>query len=349
MIRAALLMAAAAVALSITPVSSRPATAAELKPIKIALGVNGLLWYPSFVARAAGTFREEGLEDQWVEVGGSGTSAIAAVMGGNVAMTMQGLDHAMMASIRGGDLVAFSALVNAYPLPLVLTKKALQKTGITKDMPIDEKINRLKGLTIAVTSAGSGTDEFLRNMLLVRKIDPDTALHIQPLGSADAMLAAFSKDLIDGMVTTAPYPEIVETRGMGLTIIDALHGDLPEMRGVPYSAALTTRTMTQKEPDVIRGATRALAKAMLITRNDPNRSRDLVRQYFPSIAPEVFEKMEASYRGAAATRTTIDQESFDRLVAWKNIAAKTPLKPSYEKAVVTAFSKQADADILGIK
>jgi NitT/TauT family transport system substrate-binding protein len=325
------------------------ALAAELKPLRIALGVNGLLWYPSFVARAAGYFHEEGYDDQWIDVGGSGTNAIAAVMGGDVDMTMQGLDHAMMASIQGADLVAFSALVNAYPLPLVLTKKALEKTGITDDMPVDEKIKRLKGLTIAVTSAGSGTDEILRNMLLVRHIDPDEDLHIQPLGSADAMLAAFSKNLIDGMVTTSPYPEIVETQGLGKTVISPLRGDLPEMQNVPYSAALATRTKTEQDPEMIAAVTRALAKAIKLTRDNPTKARDLLKQFFPKIEPAVFEKMEASYRQAAAKHTLIDRASFDKLVAWKNIAKAGSLKPSYEKAVVTTFAQKADAEILGEK
>ena len=325
------------------------ASAQQLKPLRIALGVNGLLWYPSYVARAAGYFHEEGLDDQWLNVGGAGTDAIAAVMGGNVEMTVQGLDHAMLASVQGADLVAFAGLVDAYPLPLVLSNKALAKTGITPDMPVDEKIKRLQGLTIAITSAGSGTDEFLRNLLLVRKIDPDTALHIQPLGSADTMLAAFTKGLVDGMVTTSPYPEIVETKGLGHTIIDAMHGDLPEMQGVPYSAAMTTRRMAEQHPDIILGATRAIAKGMRLTRDDPQKARELLKQYFPTVPPDVFDKMEASYRAVASKSTLISEPAFNKLVTWKNIALGGSLKPSYQQAVITTFAKQADAEILGQK
>jgi NitT/TauT family transport system substrate-binding protein len=316
-----------------------------LKPLKIALGVNGLVWYPSFVARAAGYFHDEGLDDQWVDVGGSGTNSIAAVMGGDVPMTVQGLDHAQLASIQGADLVGFCALVNAYPLPLVLTNKALAKTGITPNMNADEKIKRLAGLTIAVTSAGSGTDEFLRNMLRVRKMDPDTVLRIQPLGSADTMLAAFSRNIVDGMVTTSPYPEIVETRGLGSTIIDAMRGDLPEMRGVPYSAALTTRKTIQAQPETIYGATKAMTRAMLLTKQHPEQARDSLRQYFPTVDKPVFDKMEASYRAVAATSPVIARDSFDRLANWKRIANQGNYNPSYEKAVVTDLAVRAAKEV----
>jgi NitT/TauT family transport system substrate-binding protein len=326
--------------------SRAQAAPAGLKPLRIALGVNGLVWYPSFVARAAGYFHDEGLDDQWIDVGGSGTSAVAAVMGGDVPMTMQGLDHAMLASVQGADLVAFCALENAYPLPLVLTNKALAKTGIKVDMSADEKVKRLAGLTIAVTSAGSGTDEFLRNMLLVRKMDPDSVLHIQPLGSADTMLAAFSKNMIDGMVTTAPYPEIVETKGLGLTIIDAMRGDLPEMRGVPYSAALTTRKTIAEHPDMIYGSTKAMARAMLLAKQHPDQARDSLRQYFPTVDRQVFDKMEASYRAASATSPVVSRESFERLATWKRIAKGTAnFNPSYQKAVVTDFAVRAAKEV----
>jgi NitT/TauT family transport system substrate-binding protein len=340
---AALLAGAALLATS----AAVPARAAELKLIRVAYTVTGLLFYPSFVARGAGLFKEEGLDDQWIQAGGSAAASVAAVMGGNADMTVLGLDNAITASAKGADLVAFADLLDAYALPIVLSKKAIETTGITPTMPVDERVQKLRGLTIAVTSAGGGPDEMLRATLLARKLNPDTDLQIRPLGTAEAMLAALSKGLVDGMVTTSPFSEIAEAQGVGTVVISPLRGDLPELQGVPYTAALTTGATITRDPDLIRRATRAIARAIKLTRDQPDKAKEILKQYFPTTDPAIYQKMEETFRPIAAKATTIDRARFDKLVAWKNIGAKGALKVDYDKAVTTRFAAEADAEILG--
>ena len=52
---------------------------------------------------------------------------------------------------------------------------------------------------------------------------------------APALLAAFEKKLIDGLVWPSPIPEIVEFRGLGKTVVDPFSGEVPELNGVPIS------------------------------------------------------------------------------------------------------------------
>ena len=86
-------------------------------------------------------------------------------------------------------------------------------------MPIDEKIKRMQGLKIGMSSSGSSTDALIRSLFLARGYDPDKVVNLQPLGNGPgpARCWFFEKKLIDGVVWPSPVPEIIEYRGLGRT------------------------------------------------------------------------------------------------------------------------------------
>jgi NitT/TauT family transport system substrate-binding protein len=82
---------------------------------------------------------------------------------------------------------------------VALSNEAIEKVGITPDMKIDEKIKRMQGLKIGMSSSGSSTDTLIRALFLARGYDPDKVVNLQPLGNGAALLDAFEKKLIDGV------------------------------------------------------------------------------------------------------------------------------------------------------
>jgi NitT/TauT family transport system substrate-binding protein len=325
-----------------------PLAAAEKKKmqkITIAHASAALHWYPSYVADAAGFFAAEGLDVEWINVG-AGSKQVAAVAGGSATMTAVGMQPAITATQNGGKLVAFAALFNRYPLQLVLSNQALQKTGISKAMTIDEKVKRLKDITVAVTGVGSSTDTIIRSWLLARNFDPDKVLHIQPVGNPPAIMAAFEKNRVDGFVLSAPFPEIVESRGIGATVIDPLTDNIPELEDVPYAAMITTREMIKNNPDLIMATTRALTRAIKFTRENPDKVHELLKKFFPKVDPALYAKFEPDYRVASAKTPIITRAQYNRLINWMKITSDEQITVAYEDMIAVNFAETAAKEIL---
>jgi NitT/TauT family transport system substrate-binding protein len=325
------------------------AVSAHAQTQKVVITTPGaaLHFFPAHVAAAAGLFAAEGLDVEWVDVG-AGSKQVASVAGGSAAMTVLGMQPAITAAEHGADLVAFAALFNKYPIQVVLHPQVMQRIGLTRNMPIDEKVKRLVGLRIGITGVTSSTDNVLRSLLLARGLDPDKDLRIQPLGAPNAMLAALSKKAIDGAMLSAPQAQIAEAGGYGQTAIDPLTGEVPELNGVPYTAMITTRDTLKRQPDLIMKATNALAKAMALEDKDPERVQQLLQsKIFPDIDAKLFASFEPTYRPAAARNPIITPEDYGRLLKWMNILDPKPITIPYEQMINTEFAKRAAAEFLG--
>lgn len=313
--------------------------AAPAKRYQVAMTTAGdaLHWYPSYVARAANLFADEGLDVEWIDVG-SGTKQIASVMGGSALATPTGLQTALGAAAGGADLVTVCNLFDRIAIQLVLNNAALAKGGIQPGMPLDERVRRLKGMRIGVTGVGSTTDTVVRTLLVSRKLDPQTYVTIQPLGSPPAMQAALESGVIDGAAISAPFPEITEMKKLGRIVADTMTDEIPEMRNVPYSGMVTTRRTLQSQPEAIAAMVRALTRAMALTRQDGAKAGQLVRKLFPQTDPKLWDVIEPRYRAAAATTPVLTAAAYQRLVDWLNITASPPVKVSFAEFVDNRFA-----------
>ncbi len=314
--------------------------------ITITNGGDAMHLFPLYVARAAGLFAKQGLEVDWVNVG-SGTRQAASVMGGSAELTPIALYHAVRSQEEGAGLVAVMSLFDTYGMTVVLGNDALRRSGITPGMALDERVRRLAGLRIGISSPGSSTDMLIRSVLLARGMDPDRAVKLQPLGGAGPMLAAFEKGLVDGFVYVAPVPEIAVARGLGQVVVNPFTGEVPELVGVPYMVMTTSRDTLERKPALIRRAVLAIAEAEALCAQQPVEAVRLVRQYFPDVDPEVYARAAETYRAASARSPVITPEGLARNVAWLNLSGGKPVTARYEDVVDPVPAREAVAAGVG--
>jgi len=306
---------------------------------------DGFHFFPVYVARGAGFFGEEGLEVDWVNAN-SGTRQAASVMGGSAEMAPLALLHCIKSQAEGADLVAFATVLMDWPMTVVLSNDAIKKTGIDLAMPIDEKVKRLAGLQLGITSPGSSTDVAIRTMLLARGMDPDKSLKLQPLGQGASILAAFEKKLTDGFVFAAPAPEMAEAKGLGRIVINPLAGEVPEQVDVPYAIMATSRDTWAKKPEVIRGAARALAKSFKFTHEKPAETRAVMRKYFPDIDEPIFDRIVATYAEAVPKTPVITAEQVAKTAKFMSIGAGHEVRAKYDSVVLSGPAEAAAKEIL---
>jgi NitT/TauT family transport system substrate-binding protein len=306
---------------------------------------DGFQFFPVYIARGAGLFDEEGLDADWVNVG-SGTKQAASVMGGSAEMTPLALMHAIKSQAEGADLVAFANLLSDWSMVVVLSNDAIKNAGIELAMPVDEKIKRLTGLKLGITSPGSSTDVSIRKMLLARNMVPDQVVKLQPLGDGTAILAAFDKKLVDGFVFAAPVPEIVEARGLGKIVVNPMAREVPEQVGVPYAVMATSRATFAKKPEVIRASARAMTKALIFARDKPEETLKIMQHYFPDVEPAILARIVTTYRAALPSSPVITRDEVAKTVKFMNIGAAKPIDVTYESAVLAEPAETAAASLM---
>ena len=248
---------------------------------------------------------------------------------------------------RGGALVGIATAFDAYPIALVLSNDAIKRLGITDTMSLDEKIKRVKGVRIGITSPGSSTDEFMRTIMLVRGMDPSRDVQLQPIGIGAPMVAAMQAGSTDGFAFMSPFTNIAVTRGIGQIIADPITGELPEYRDVPYQVITTSRaTLANKRPLLLH-VVRALTKAMKFAHEDIEGSRRIARTFFQDTPEAEFNTAFDNYIKAVPATPVISQAQVENTVRMVNLTEKTPLSATYDQVVSADLSREAAKDILG--
>jgi NitT/TauT family transport system substrate-binding protein len=331
-----------AVSCGMGPASAQP----QLQKLTIAIAGKGLSFIIQYVAIGAGFYKEEGIDPEIVDVA-SGTRMAAAVMGGSADISQLGLPHTLEAVARGGTLVAIGTGFDKYPIALVLSNEAIKRVGITPGMPLDEKINRLHGLHIGITSPGSSTDEFMRTILEVRGMSAATAVRLQPIGIGAPMVAATEGGSIDGFAYMSPFTDMIVSKGEGQMIADPMQDNVPEFKDVPYQVITTSVGTLQSKRPLLLATERALTKAIKLCHDEPEQARRVVRTFFTDVSEAEFNTAFDSYVKGVPITPVIAPAQVANTLKMVNLAEKTPINPPFDKVVDNSLAEQAAKAILG--
>jgi NitT/TauT family transport system substrate-binding protein len=268
-------------------------------------------------------------------------------MGGHADLAVCGLQNVVNVAARGGNVVAIARVFDVVLNALVLSNASMEKAGIKADMSADEKVKRLRGLQIGISSPGVSTDKVLRSFFASRGLDPDKEIAIKPLGAAENILTGLQQGVIDGFVYAAPVPDIAGTRVPSTIVLDPLRSDVPEFQDAPFAALCTSRDTLEKKRPQLNAVVRAFTKAMKFAAEHPAEASQITRQRFKQLDEAVFKAaFDFSLKGVP-THPLLTQRQFDRLLEWVNLTEKTPVKASYLDAVYPDLAREAGREILG--
>ncbi len=125
-------------------------------------GQTQFIYLPLTVASQLGFFKDEGLTVNISDLRG-GSEALAALMGGSVDIVTGFYEHTIRARAQGKRLVMV-ALFDRYPgLVLMVGKRHINDVHTIKD---------LVAKPVAVTAAGSSTDQLVKYLLRKDGLDP---------------------------------------------------------------------------------------------------------------------------------------------------------------------------------
>lgn len=278
----------------------------NLGKIVISQPSSSLGFSPGLIADKLGYFKDEGLEAEII-LAGSGSKAGAAVIGGSAQFGFTSLDDMVGAVEKGQDLKVFAVAGIGSTTGIVLRKSVAERLKISDKDPIEKKVQALKGLKLAISTPGSGTDQTLRFILRRYGVDPEKDLEILTTGSVVNSLAAYVQGSADGASLSSPSTETAVIENDGLNLINTATGEVPELTDQINVGFWSTGDWITKNPEVATAATIALWRALDYMQQNPDPAAELVRkEAWDKTDPRVFKLAWESNQKATPKTPEVD-------------------------------------------
>jgi NitT/TauT family transport system substrate-binding protein len=202
-----------------------------------------------WVAREAGFFAKEGLEDQIIFIP-SATQLAQVLVAGDVDIASHGGGPVMAASLSGADLKVIGNNVNK----LIFSIHAKPEVKSLED---------LRGKRIAVSRFGSSADIAARAALRKLNMDPVKDVNLMQLGTMANMFGALKSGGVEASVVSPPTQFLSEKMGFK-EIFSITEMDL----AYPNPSMAVPGDLIRKKPDMIDRFMRAYVRAMQRARID---------------------------------------------------------------------------------
>ncbi|MBA1376819.1 ABC transporter substrate-binding protein [Pseudomonas brassicacearum] len=286
---------------------------AHAQEIKVALGTDGFVHMPLFVAVDGGFFKAKGLEVELIKFkgGGAATSGLASR---SVEFCSCAIQNSINAKVKGADLTLLARMVGQYASNVVISQEKAAALGITSDTPIDQRLKAMKGLKIAVSGAGGSADFLVRFLGEKAGLSAEKDFTLLYLNSASAILTAFSQGRIDGFALSSPTSDSAILEHRGFTLLDMADGQVKELDGYP-SIALSARTdWATDNSQTVKAFMGALSQATTLINEHPDQAMKLVRSRFEGTPDDVYAAAWKSNKHSFPQTPYLSEEDVARAI-----------------------------------
>ncbi|WP_271585126.1 ABC transporter substrate-binding protein [Bradyrhizobium sp. CCBAU 45389] len=302
------------------------------RPVTIAIGGYTFAYLPLLVATAAGFMKDAGLDVSLIDTG-SGTNSMAAILGGSVDVAGLVMSDVILAVAKGQKINAFAPLMSQYASDAVISRKTAEKIGLAPEMPLKERMARMKGLTLAISGRGSGTDKIWRYLLSLGGLDPekDVSLTVVKL---DKMYLALRSGQIDGFNTTAPANNQAVEDGLAVWAARPSHGEVPGIENFLYTVLCGRPDFLDKNPEVAASLVRGMTRASELIRNDPAAAGQLLHdKYFQQTNVELIKHTVSDQRMTVSVPPTLSEQQFAHNIEFELKFSDAVRGVTYQQAI----------------
>jgi NitT/TauT family transport system permease protein len=293
--------------------ADRPSIAAS--HVRVGLPTEGFFYVPLYLAIDAGLMAAEGIDVELVQFRGGGAS-IAGLASQSVEFCICAIHNAINATARGTDITVIGTVTGQYGSNVVLRQDVAARLGLTSSTPVEQRLAALRGLTIGATGVGSGTDYLIRYMAKRAQLSPERDFTVLYMGGSGAVLTAFAQHRIDGFVYSSPTSDIGLLRYQGMLLLDMSRGEFEALRDYPSMALSARRSWLEANRHVSTRFVRAMAAASRLIHDDPARARQILRQRFAGLPPDVYEAAWNANVAAYPASPVVEEANVERALAF---------------------------------
>ena len=230
-----------------------------------------------------------GLEVDLQASGTSSTNVIDAVIANQVEYGSAGTPSVLHAIREGADLKIIAAVVDNLQV-LVLRNDVIDRLGVSPTAPIAERVQALKGLTIATGAVGSAHYQILRAYLKQFGLDPDKDVRLVGNAEPAALVSGIDQGRYDGIAYASGIVEQAVANQVGDVWISGPRGDIPGSKDVKTSVVFARAETIDQNPGKADALRAALTDALNTVRTDHADIGPKLREgYFPKLDPAVWD------------------------------------------------------------
>ena len=244
---------------------------------------------PLVLAKELGYWRDEGFQDIKITFGGGGADALTMLASGDVDVALISTSDIIVAAARPGlDLITVYPINLGIAFQAVVRSDVAKERGITPDLPLKDKLARLKGLTFGTTSKAGAF--YTRTIDLLDRFGFDAEKHMDAvfMGTPANYLAAFGQGKVQVVTASADTLVLFYKNNQAMMLVD--FADIPTgiFPPIPHTSVVLTKSFAAKNPNTVQGLVRALVRAFHALRQDPKKAAELVYPEFKQVDRETF-------------------------------------------------------------
>jgi NitT/TauT family transport system substrate-binding protein len=320
---------------------AQKAPAQSLGKVTIALPSLSLSFSPVVVADKMGFFKQQGLDVELVQAG-SGSKAAAAVIGNSAEIGASDFGDMVGAVEKGQDVRIFAGFTVRPTNGLVVKKEVADRLGINSAMPIEQRVQALKGLKLAISTPGSGTDNTQRYILRNYGLDPERDVEILTTGSVVNALATFAKGAADGTTLSSPSTEQAVLRNGAVYVVKTSDGEIPAFKDQAQQGFWSTGKWLDANPEKATAATAAIWQALEYIRTNPVEAGKVVRdEAWAETEQDVFDEAWKTVMTAYADTPALTQARVESLIQWSSGIEGHPATVKWDALATNKFADQA--------
>lgn len=264
---------------------------------------------------AADSYAKYGLEFEYRNFNSNTSAITAAVLADDIDVGSVASNALADAVREGADLVAIAQLTIPPVAEIGLSTSKAEELGVSRDDPLEDRVEALRGLTIAAPPAGSAGANLLRQLLIDHGIDPETDVSIVP-GTTDSVVSGLQQGNYDAAAWSNGVLEFNYIDGSAVQILSYPAGDVPAFNDFLMAVAFARRDHVEADPEIYEAFANGLADAhKAIADGDPEVREAVKQRFFPDLDDEIFETTWSEVSASYPEDIRIPQETWDTTLA----------------------------------
>ncbi len=196
-------------------------------------------------------------------------------------------------------------------IALVLQGDVARSRGITRDLPLAERLQKMKGLKVGVAA---GPPTRLRALFAAQGLDADKEITLVTL-KGDPQNVEFGAKRIDALYCHSPYLERALLDQGGVIAVDQMSGEVAELADRQIHALVVSRRFVEQRPQLVEGMVRAIADAQALIHTDAKRATAAILRQFPKMDPAHVAKLVEVYEPAVPKTPAVSVDGFRKALA----------------------------------
>ena len=253
-------------------------SAAQLETLNLSYSAAVVSGAPFWIGHDLKLFEREGLRSQLVYIN-AGPRVMAAILAGEVQLSLSGVNAIVSAFAQGGDPVALAGAVNTINVSVYAR-------------PEIRSPDDLRGKRLGITRFGGLTDVAVLYALKQWGLTPGKDVAIIQIGDASSLLGALVGNVIQAASLQAPFT--IRAAQLG-------HRELIDLSksGLQYqnTVVLSTRSLVKRAPETVRRFMRAYSTAMSVFHTQRETTVKVMSKYLKGLDAAILAKSYEAFRG----------------------------------------------------